>query len=117
MSNKFENKREVIAHLAGGGRIHNVYTGDVLYMTEDGVLCVQGVAKRISIDQIFYNEVGRYTEPNKYSLEVWFSQHPSPTLFNNGDVAYLFGEKSEWNSTYGGDFNKKYRITVEEVRE
>lgn len=117
MSNNFENNREVVAHLADGGSIRDTCSGNIIYMSEDGILCVQGKAGRMIIEQIYYKDVERYTEPNKYTLDVWFNKHPNPILFNDGKSAYLFGQSAEWNSTYGSGYNKKYRITVEEVRE
>jgi hypothetical protein len=117
MDNTFENKREVLAHLAEGGKIRIITTGDVIYMTSDGVFLTVGGKGAVNYHQLFYNEVERYVEPNKYSLEVWFTEHPHPVFFNDGKSAYLFGRDISWNSSSSGEHSKKYRITVEEVIE
>jgi hypothetical protein len=54
-------------------------------------------------------------EPVKYSVDVWFSNVPTPKSFDDILSGYLFGrigwERKPFNNS------KKYKITVEEVQE
>jgi len=113
----FKNQREVIAHLAGGGKIKNEHR--IIYMNNEGNVYIEGKDgdSRIILDNFAHAWSEIYVEPNKYAVDVWFKEHPSPVLFNDGKIAFIFGQSTEWNSTYSSGYNKKYRITVEEVRE
>jgi hypothetical protein len=67
-----------------------------------------------------YDLVEEWRDPVRYSVEVWFSSVPRVTAGEHHLADYLFGVAVPYASRDAvapSENHRKYRITVEEVRE
>jgi hypothetical protein len=61
--------------------------------------------------------VEEYVEPVKYSVDIWFDDTPKPKHISNLLDTFIFGEGATWSRCQYNECIRRFRVTVEEVRE
>lgn len=59
----------------------------------------------------------KYTVPVRYSVDIWLNKTPRYDVMGLSLLGYIAGKDRDWNQWETHNCNKKYKITVEEVKE